>query len=658
MSNYKNYLLSQMGIKESQVNPSTVDRNAFEGIDPDELRMGADDEAGEHNMSPEKAKQTAMQHLEEPGQKHYYTGMDMAKKIGMLKDDFMGGGAISPTAIPTPIIALGVRGSSTGGFPSGMDQTGIQPNTPTGRLGGYEPIPTAKDNSELINKTPCNPQINSATPKTEVPQTVVEPHPHQVQHVTGEPPQAATGASTDGDDTLTLKSAMPKGVNIDVSQEGTEEKQQDMNDMDGEESMEDQDEMKQDINEGKHKKGCQCGFCKNKGSFGKKKKTEEKKDTDECMDEEKKDLKESELHSVKEPNFAYCTGCGKKMPTNHPSSDSKQHKVCDKCKGFKEPRYPEKVDETFKRHMVLMKEYLGIDEEKEEEKKVEEEKKQEISHWRMDKEKAGMVKLSEAFEKMRGLANLGERRVLSNGLWGNVNENLNEGKSDPTKEEMLAFLQKQFGREEGFQNDAEVAIYWFANHYHGGQWSNLYSVLSTSPFRPGPISRGPQEGSGEEMMYKALQSEFSGNPKSYKDSGFSFTSGELDKHRREDSVDEETDVDVRKCVDCGKPILKDHPSDICVACQSNLKKKSIYNRWPDGRNVDEEKRMQDATKPSTKGALHKDLSIPQGKKIPTDRLKSLQAMLHKKSEAGTLNDKELTLSKRINFALNARNENK
>ena len=26
------------------------------------------------------------------------------------------------------------------------------------------------------------------------------------------------------------------------------------------------------LNEGGHKAGCQCGFCKNKGSFGKKKK--------------------------------------------------------------------------------------------------------------------------------------------------------------------------------------------------------------------------------------------------------------------------------------------------------------------------------------------------------------------------------------------------
>jgi hypothetical protein len=33
--------------------------------------------------------------------------------------------------------------------------------------------------------------------------------------------------------------------------------------------------------------------------------------------------------------------------------------------------------------------------------------------------------------------------------------------------------------------DIEAAIYWFATDWHGGQWSNLYSALSTSPYKPG-----------------------------------------------------------------------------------------------------------------------------------------------------------------------------
>jgi len=91
-----------------------------------------------------------------------------------------------------------------------------------------------------------------------------------------------------------------------------------------------------------------------------------------------------------------------------------------------------------------------------------------------------------------------------------IKEVLEEGHSDPDREEMLSFLKSQFGKEAGFEDDAEVAIYWFANHHHGGQWSNLYSVLSTSPFSPGPISRGPEKDSMEELMYNSLVDEFGG----------------------------------------------------------------------------------------------------------------------------------------------------
>ena len=53
--------------------------------------------------------------------------------------------------------------------------------------------------------------------------------------------------------------------------------------------------------------------------------------------------------------------------------------------------------------------------------------------------------------------------------------------SDPTRDEMLTAL-AQSGADEF---DIEAAIYWFASDWHGGQWSNLYSVLSTSPYKPG-----------------------------------------------------------------------------------------------------------------------------------------------------------------------------
>jgi hypothetical protein len=79
---------------------------------------------------------------------------------------------------------------------------------------------------------------------------------------------------------------------------------------------------------------------------------------------------------------------------------------------------------------------------------------------------------------------------------------------DPTREEMLGTLQHQFDAE--FEPDEfEIAIYWFAMYWHGGQSSNLYSVLSTSPYNPGPMGRLEGEGETVQMMFEALEAEYS-----------------------------------------------------------------------------------------------------------------------------------------------------
>ena len=54
---------------------------------------------------------------------------------------------------------------------------------------------------------------------------------------------------------------------------------------------------------------------------------------------------------------------------------------------------------------------------------------------------------------------------------------------DPTREEMVSLLESTF--REYDVADLEQAIYFFAMEYHGGQDSNLYSALSTSPYKPG-----------------------------------------------------------------------------------------------------------------------------------------------------------------------------
>lgn len=86
----------------------------------------------------------------------------------------------------------------------------------------------------------------------------------------------------------------------------------------------------------------------------------------------------------------------------------------------------------------------------------------------------------------------------------------NESMNDPTREDMINSLKDSiFSKEDGFEDDAEVAMYWFANHFHGGQWSNLYSVLSTSPYEPGPNMTIGKENDMVQDIYNELIHEFS-----------------------------------------------------------------------------------------------------------------------------------------------------
>lgn len=87
-------------------------------------------------------------------------------------------------------------------------------------------------------------------------------------------------------------------------------------------------------------------------------------------------------------------------------------------------------------------------------------------------------------------------------------KNPRRGNDDPSREEMIEHIRKVYGRDAD-EFDIEEAIYWFANDYHGGQSSNLYSALSTSEYRPGRSSSGPEEGSMGEMIYADLVDTFS-----------------------------------------------------------------------------------------------------------------------------------------------------
>jgi hypothetical protein len=52
--------------------------------------------------------------------------------------------------------------------------------------------------------------------------------------------------------------------------------------------------------------------------------------------------------------------------------------------------------------------------------------------------------------------------------------------------------------------EVEEALYWWCADHHSGQWSEEYSILSSSPFRPGPLSNGPEPDSYAAMIYDAM----------------------------------------------------------------------------------------------------------------------------------------------------------
>lgn len=287
---------------------------------------------------------------------------------------------LSPTAIPTPIIGGAVRGSVTGGLPSGADQFGdISPS----RLGGYEKVDVNTVNSKLVDNTPKNPEIASPNPINQDPSLVGGvTHPHQVQKNAGEVPQNVTGASTDGDDSLMVKPNAPDGIDIEIDERGKPPPV-------GSHVVRELDETFR-----RHKKfmrkslnlkecTCECGDpdCKCECM------------TDECMTDECKSC-----------------GCGKskknKMEENVGASEPfvTKWKMDPEKAGMIKVEEKETIKEAFERLNTL----AGISplKEKNKEKEVNEEELSETSD-----------KYSPPFSRMRGLANIGEKRMMPDGTW-------------------------------------------------------------------------------------------------------------------------------------------------------------------------------------------------------------------------------------------------
>ena len=83
---------------------------------------------------------------------------------------------------------------------------------------------------------------------------------------------------------------------------------------------------------------------------------------------------------------------------------------------------------------------------------------------------------------------------------------------DPTSEELHDYLNSIAKQYEADEVNIEGAIYWFANDYHSGQDSNLYSTLSTSPYHPSRMANGIEnEDEITQMLYEDLVSKFTNN---------------------------------------------------------------------------------------------------------------------------------------------------
>jgi hypothetical protein len=79
---------------------------------------------------------------------------------------------------------------------------------------------------------------------------------------------------------------------------------------------------------------------------------------------------------------------------------------------------------------------------------------------------------------------------------------------DPTREEMIDAINEECAGLDLGEFDIEAGIYWFATAWHGGQGSNLYSVLCNSEFCPGPMATMDNMDDMTQIVFDALCAEF------------------------------------------------------------------------------------------------------------------------------------------------------
>jgi hypothetical protein len=87
---------------------------------------------------------------------------------------------------------------------------------------------------------------------------------------------------------------------------------------------------------------------------------------------------------------------------------------------------------------------------------------------------------------------------------------IKEESSNPLKNKIMSYLQRLHGSEFD-EFAAEAALYWYGYGYHGGQSSDLYSILSTSEYKPSRLANGIEdEDETAQMYYDDIVSQFEG----------------------------------------------------------------------------------------------------------------------------------------------------
>jgi len=305
---------------------------------------------------------------------------------------------ISPTARPPTILALGIRGSTTGGLPSGADQQGdISPT----KVGGYDRVQPKNLNSKLVDKTPDNPEIHQSNPINDNPSTEAGvTHPHQIQVTAHEEPQSVTGASTDSDPTLTLKSASPKGIEVDIPGEN-QEPEQAVHDEDDHTAMIPATSLSETF--ARHRKLmleklglCSCG-CK----------------PSECTC--KPDCKCGCNKKVEE-----CATCGCGDPTDTHDYEEEE-KTLDEIKDFSN-RSDDEVPEWVRQHRERNRKIQSDRQRWEAQNKKDSDKKKETDSEKVNEQQRLDESYATPFQRMRSLAGVGNMILTSNGLFENKND--------------------------------------------------------------------------------------------------------------------------------------------------------------------------------------------------------------------------------------------